>query len=134
MPPSVSDNSGEEIVATSSPPMPADLVIGSHNVTFTATDLAGNSGVCDVMVTVTDKESPSLVCAANSTFYTDFGEVNTTVDIPSPTVSDNSGESIGISTDPSIPRTLGIGTHTITFSASDPSGNTDTCSVTVTVQ
>ncbi|XP_033122638.1 uncharacterized protein LOC117121521, partial [Anneissia japonica] len=134
MPPHVSDNSGEDIVATSSPSMPTNLAIGSHTVTFTATDLAGNSGFCDVMVNVSDEESPSLVCAANSTFYTDFGELNATVDIPFPMVSDNSGETSGIFTDPSIPRTLGIGNHVIQFTAVDPSGNTETCSVTATVQ
>ncbi|XP_033124327.1 uncharacterized protein LOC117122739 [Anneissia japonica] len=132
--PSVLDNSDEDIVATSSPSIPASLAIGVHTINFTAMDSAGNSGFCNVMVTVKDEETPSLVCAADWTVYINFGEASTPVDIPSPSVFDNSGETGDVTSEPSIPLNLGIGTHTFTFTTSDLSGNTGNCSVTVSIE
>ncbi|XP_033124345.1 uncharacterized protein LOC117122747 [Anneissia japonica] len=132
--PTVLDNSDEDIVATSSPSIPANLAIGVHTINFTAIDSAGNSGFCDVMVTVKDEEAPSLVCAADWTVYINFGEASTAVVIPFPSVSDNSGETGDVTSEPSIPLTLGIGTHPFTFTTSDQSNNTGNCSVTVTIE
>ena len=50
--PSVVDNSGEVVEATSDLQQPANFSIGTTIVTFTAVDSAGNEASCNVTVTV----------------------------------------------------------------------------------
>ncbi|MBI1226001.1 MAG: HYR domain-containing protein [Bacteroidetes bacterium] len=108
--------------------------IGTFTVTITATDMSGLQSVGIAEVTVEDKIAPTVVCPSNIS----VSACNTTVDFALPTVSDNCGVDIAL-----LSQTAGlpsgsdfpIGTTTVqTFSYTDASGNTGTCSFNVTVE
>ncbi|MDC8003310.1 HYR domain-containing protein [Aureisphaera galaxeae] len=63
--------------------------VGTTTVTFTATDVAGNSTSCTVDVTVNDVEAPSISCPSDITVNNDAGVCNALVTIPMPTTADN---------------------------------------------
>lgn len=118
---------------------------GTTTVTYTLAD--DSTQHCSFTVTVTDNQNPSITCPSNITqnvipFFC-FSIAKT----PNPVVSDNCGVSkltwtmTGATTGNS-PSTginyAGIkvfttGVTTITYTAADPSGNTSSCSFTVTV-
>ena len=75
---------------------PADkLPIGRHNVSFSATDAAGNVGGCMVMVMVRDEEPPKIDCSlvAQLEFSTDPGASTKATALPTLLVvaTDNTG-------------------------------------------
>lgn len=112
--------------------------IGSPvTVTLTVTDPSGNTDTCTAVVTVVDLLAPVFVCYNNETVEFDTGETFYTlpnyVDNGDVTASDNCTASLIITQLP-IPGTqLGLGTHTISFEATDSEGNTGSCSFELTV-
>src|SRR5207249_8012096 len=63
---SVSDNcSAPSAITLSQSPAPGTLVgPGSHTITVTATDTAGNSATCTTTFTVTANMAPTVLCSA----------------------------------------------------------------------
>ena len=110
--------------------------IGSYPVTFTATDAAGNTATCEILVTVENNNVPVITCPAP--FEVEVGD-NCTFLVPDwtglVTASSACGGSgtVTVTQDVAVGSTLGIGTHTITFTATDAQSNTSTCQVVVTV-
>jgi hypothetical protein len=102
---------------------------GTTTVTFTATDSLGNSASCSVTVTVVDTTAPEILCPADVRVEQGASGVTivplnvTAYDIcdPNPNVTSNA------------PDTYPLGTTTVTFTATDASGNSANCSVNVTV-
>ena len=102
---------------------------GTTTVTFTATDASGNSASCSVTVTVVDTTAPEIFCPADVRVEQGASGVTivplnvTAYDIcdPNPNVTSNA------------PDTYPIGTTNVTFTATDASGNSANCSVSVTV-
>ena len=114
---------------------PAVFPVGDTTVTWTVTDLGGNTATCTQLVTVVDTEAPVLTCptedvvvAADSSGgeYTveDF-VVNGTV-----TVTDNCDDPVAIiSQEPVVGTTLLEGqTTVVTVTVEDSAGNTAECS------
>jgi hypothetical protein len=109
---------------------------GPHSITVTVKDAANNSATCVVAFTVTDNTPPQIVCPPNLNTTTAAGQCAATVNPGMAAASDNCGV-------PSITGTRGDkqplnapyakGTTTITWKATDASGNTATCVQTVTV-
>lgn len=118
---------------------------GTTRVTYTATDAALNSATCSFTVTVTNTTPPSISCpviqpvvvsAGPSTTCTytlaAIAGVSSTATAPcDPGVisyrnSAGALQTVGTSTFP-------LGLHTLTAIATDVSGNTSTCSVTINV-
>lgn len=116
------DNCDPSPAISSSPLLPAMFSgVGDNMITYTATDAEGNSASCDQTVTVQDVTPPvitlngdaevTLECAIDD--YTEEGA----------TATDNC--------DPDVPVTVGgdtvdadsPGTYTVTYNASDDSGN-----------
>ena len=60
-------------------------------MTWTVTDEAGNSATCQQTVTVNDVDDPSITCPDDVVTSNDQGRCDATVEIGSPTVSDNCG-------------------------------------------
>ena len=58
--PTVTDNCGATIALTGGPSSGSSVPVGSTDVTFTATDAAGNTGSGTFTVTVQDTEAPAL--------------------------------------------------------------------------
>ncbi len=108
--------------------------VGVTTNTFVAIDSAGNSDTCSFTVSVVDTSSISITCPANILAFTSSSSCQTTVNYSTPVVSVSCGlvsvnQISGITSGSMFP--LGITTNI--FVASDTSGNTDTCSFTVTV-
>jgi hypothetical protein len=53
------DNCDPDVTVTSDPPLPATFNYGMHTITFTATDDAGNTAMCMMIVEVIDANPPT---------------------------------------------------------------------------
>jgi uncharacterized repeat protein (TIGR01451 family) len=109
---------------------------GTTTITWTATDAAGNSSSCTQTITVQDHENPTIVCPAAIVQGNDPGTCSATVNPGQPTTHDNCDtptvtgtRSDGQSLNAPYPK----GTTTITWTATDSSGNHASCTQTVTV-
>jgi VCBS repeat-containing protein len=109
---------------------------GATTITLTATDANGNSASCTFTVTRVDQTPPAITCPSNKTLVLDASCSASLPDYRSlATVSDNCTPAANISiTQSPAPGTVvnGIGTTTVTLTATDASGNSASCSFTVT--
>src|SRR5690554_3266374 len=108
---------------------PGDVFpVGTTTVTYTATDGEGNTATCSFEVTVNDTEAPVFVDFPSDTIVVCYGEV---VDLSGIVVEDNcSGVTLTSTHEPG--DVFPIGTTTVTYTATDASGNqTDTSLVVV---
>jgi hypothetical protein len=103
--------------------------VGSYTLTYTATDPANNVGTATRTVNVVDTTKPVItITGANPatvechTSYTDAGA--TALDSCAGPVSVTTSGSVDVNT---------TGSYTITYTATDPSGNTQTATRTVNV-
>ena len=102
--------------------------------TFKVTDAMGNTATCSFTVTVNDNELPQITCPANVVVSNDAGYCSAEVNYTPPTGSDNcpgqnTVQTSGLGSGSAFP----VGVTTNTFKVTDASGNTATCSFTVTV-
>lgn len=110
---------------------------GTTEVTFTATDTAGNDVSCTFTVEVLNSEAPGVVCPADITVDTDPSDCSAFVNVPLPSTDDNCGISDVVNDytgTPSASDTYLLGTTTVTYTITDVNGNTSTCSFDVTVE
>ena len=121
------DNCG---VPTVSNDAPSSFPIGDTTVTWTATDATGNTATCTQLVTVVDNENPVITCPVAITINTDAGECTSTASIGTATATDNCGVPT-VSND--APSSFPIGDTTVTWTATDATGNTATCTQVITV-
>jgi VCBS repeat-containing protein len=109
---------------------------GSTTVTLTATDASGNSANCSFTVTRVDQTAPAITCPSNKTLVLGSTCSVTLPDYRSQaTVSDNctAAANITIVQSPAAGTVLnGVGSTTVTLTATDASGNSTNCSFTVT--
>jgi HYR domain len=160
--PSVSDNctaqltyawtvsNGSTLITTGTSAMiTASLPKGVNTVAFTATDAANNtSQQCNIAVTIQDVQAPSVACTGNSVVNVDAASC-TNAYTYTPAVTDNcamlsmpttydwtvtNGVFTATGTANAISGALPVGVNTVSFTATDASGNTSTaCTYTVTV-
>lgn len=117
--------------ATASSDAPMNFPIGETTVTWTATDAAGNTSMCTQTVTIDDVEAPSITCPADLDATTDAGECFATIaDLGAPTASDLCG---GVALSNDAPATFPLGDTFVTWTATDDSGNVETCMQRVTI-
>ena len=102
--------------------------VGSYTVTYTATDLDGNTATASRTVNVVDTTAPAVVVTGDNpatvelgTTYTDAGA--TATDVSGPVTVVTSGT---VDTDT-------VGSYTITYTSTDASGNAGTATRTVNV-
>ncbi|MDX6443631.1 MAG: hypothetical protein QOH71_705 [Blastocatellia bacterium] len=109
---------------------------GTTTITWTATDDSGNSSSCAQTVTVNDTEKPVISCPASITANNDAGECSARVNPGTATATDNCGTAT-VTSHRSDGQALNApypnGTTTITWTATDDSGNSSSCTQTVTV-
>ncbi|PSK90054.1 beta strand repeat-containing protein [Taibaiella chishuiensis] len=149
--PGATDNcvSSAHLIWTKSHTPGSVFPVGTTQVTYTATDSSGNvSTVCSFNVVVTDNTVPEFSsCPANINSNTNIAGCKASVVTPDPVVGDNCAMSTltwtlsGATTAASpLTGTNNIGTHVfevgttvVTYTATDASGNTATCSYNVVV-
>ena len=133
--------------------------LGETLVTYTATDESGNQYSCSFIVIVEDNQAPALVCPENVSISTNEDGANdyncsTSYTWTHPTPVDNctsissytvsyeyaDGTTGGADLTDSLSSgnlsetmVLGIGTHTVTYTAVDTMNNVSSCSFTITV-
>ncbi len=109
--------------------------IGDNVVTLTVTDNNGNVSTCTTIVTVEDNLPPQIVCPNDIVIDTEPGSCEATVFFGSASAYDNCSGFIPTTQTAGPPSgsTFPIGVTTITFMATDASGNTSSCSFTITV-
>jgi hypothetical protein len=110
---------------------PAQFPVGTTVVTWSATDSAGNTGTAQQNVTVIqDATAPVITLPADVVVTSDW--YMTLVDLGQATAMDNIDGPVAVSNDTPSPY-FAVGTHIITWSATDSVGNVATATQTVTV-
>src|SRR5690606_35896895 len=111
--------------------------VGTTTVTWTVTDVNGNTNTCTQDVTVNDNEAPTITCDANVSVNNDAGNCDAAVVVPPPTATaDNCGVASVLNDyngTASANDTYPVGTTTVTWEVTDLSGNTQFCTQDVTV-
>jgi len=105
-------------------------------VTLTATDVNGNIDSTTAIVTVLDTVNPTISCPVDIVTSNDSAQCGAIIGFNYSTATENCGidsiiqiDTTGLDSASFFP----IGVTTLEYVAYDPSGNTDTCSFTVTV-
>ena len=102
-------------------------------MTYTAVDIYGNTTTSTFNVTVTDDEAPSISgMPANITQTNDAGNCSAAVNWTAPAASDNCAVNT-FTSDAAPGDTFPVGTTTVTYTAVDIYGNTNTAAFNVTV-
>jgi large repetitive protein len=109
------------------------FVVGTTTNTFIATDAAGNTATCSFTVTVTDIENPTVTCPANLSVGNSVGVCGAVVTYAVTSGDNCPGATLGQTTGLASGSTFVLGNTVNAFTVTDASGNTATCSFTVTV-
>ncbi len=108
--------------------------LGNTTVTWKATDAKGNTRTCSFVVTVNDVTDPTITCPGNISVFNSVGQCGTNVTYATPTSADNcSGVGAALTSGLASGVFYPVGVTTNVWTATDGSGNTKTCSFTVTV-
>ncbi|MBI1835872.1 MAG: HYR domain-containing protein, partial [Flavobacteriia bacterium] len=133
--PVVSDNcSIVSLIQTSGMISGANFPIGTTTQSYTVTDGSGNQASCSYTITVVDNQIPSIICPANITAFSSIGTCSKVVNFANPIYNDNCvgyvlTHTAGLNSGSSFPT----GVTTETYVVTDASGNTNTCSFTITI-
>lgn len=128
--PNATDNCS--VTVTTSHLSGSTFPIGTTPVTYTATDVSGNTSTCSFNVVVVDQQLPVLTnCPGNITV--DAGNnCEATVMWTAPAATDNC--TVSLTSTHASGSTFPLGTTLVTFTATDGAGNASTCSFNVTVK
>jgi hypothetical protein len=134
--PMVSDNCPGVGAPTCSPASGTTFPKGTTTVTCTVKDSSNNMSMCNFTVTVVDMQPPTITCPANifvaASSVTCLSASSQTVNYPPATATDNC-PGVTVVCSPASGSVFPAGTTTVTCIATDASGNTASCSFTVTV-
>ncbi len=111
-----------------------DEIVSSNSsnfVTLNVKDKSGNVGTCETAITLVDTISPSITCPGEILQSIDPGScVATGISLGTPATSDNCAVDTVFN---DAPASFSIGTTVVTWTVSDVSGNTITCTQNVTI-
>lgn len=128
------DCSNVTVTQTGGPSSGSTFPAGTTTIEFTATDDFGNQATCTFDILVVDDDPPQITCPGDISQSNDPDVCGATVNYPAPTTSDNCGP-VTVSLLAGLPSgaVFPVGITTVTFQATDVSGNTTECSFQVTV-
>ena len=125
----------------------ANVAPGMYTLTYVATDATGNTATCEFVVNVLDTENPVLTCPAQSAVTVKGTDINCQFVMASVALDATASENCGImslthdftsassaSNNTLNGHTFDLGNSTVTWTATDDSGNTATCVVIITVE
>ncbi|GAP69295.1 por secretion system C-terminal sorting domain [Bacteroidales bacterium 6E] len=109
------------------------FAVGTTVVTYTATDVNGNTTTASFDVVVTDNEFPEISgMPTDVAVNNDAGLCSAVVTWDAPTATDNCGVA-SLTSDYASGHAFAVGTTTVTYTATDVNGNTTTASFDVVV-
>jgi probable HAF family extracellular repeat protein len=123
----------QSLVITQSPPAGTLLGLGSHPITMTVTDLSGNSSSCAVLFTVVDTTPPAIL-STPAPFTLSAGP-NCQAQVPDLLPNFVAADSctpanqLVKSQNPPAGTLVGVGSYSITLTATDAAGNSSSASV-----
>jgi hypothetical protein len=108
--------------------------IGANAVVLTAADASGNTDTCTSIITVSDSTDPVIICPANIAVSSDSGMCGAFISYQisssdNCSASNAQNDTSGLTSGSLFP----VGTTTQSYLATDASGNSTSCSFTVTV-
>ncbi|MDQ1557076.1 MAG: hypothetical protein QOD32_136, partial [Pyrinomonadaceae bacterium] len=106
---------------------------GTYTITYTATD-GTNTSTKTRTVNVVDRIAPVISCPAN--IVVNLPANSTAISMPvnfNVTATDSCSTAVNVVTSHASGASFPVGTTTVNATATDPSGNTSSCSFTVTV-
>ncbi len=132
--PVVSDACGIASVTNNAP---ATFPVGTTIVTWTVTDIHGNTSTCQQSVTLIDNTPPEITCPANILASADAGLPSAFISVPLPNATDDCGIDSYVNSyngTSNASDVYPIGVTTVTWTVTDNNGNEASCSMTITVQ
>ncbi len=108
---------------------PVLFPVGTANVTWSATDAAGNNSTAIQTVQVVDTTAPNITAPADITLVSSTPLPRASVNLGTPTTTDI----FPITTTDNAPSTFGLGATTVTWTATDSNGNSATATQIVTI-
>ncbi|MCC6702247.1 MAG: HYR domain-containing protein, partial [Fluviicola sp.] len=116
-------------------PAPGTIVSSNTTVYLIAKDFKNQRDTCTFQVTLVDLTPPTITCVSNISAGTTSAACGEVVAFSTPTAIDNCGGVITINQTAGLPSgsLFPIGITTNTFTATDISGNSSSCSFTITV-
>jgi hypothetical protein len=131
--PTATDNCGGSPVVTCSPASGLPYPKGVTTVTCSSKDSSNNTTMCSFTVTVNDTQAPAISCPTAQTRITARpGDASVAVSYPTATGSDNC-PGVVVTCSPPSGSAFPVGTTTVSCTATDQTGNSTTCSFTMTV-
>ncbi|HEX5220995.1 MAG TPA: Ig-like domain-containing protein [Verrucomicrobiae bacterium] len=127
------DTCGSVTNIVSVPASGSAFPVGVTTVTNTATDNSGNTSTCTFTVTVRDNQGPAITCPPNIVVNAAAGQCTSNVTF-SVTAIDGCGSVTNLVSVPASGSAFPVGVTTVTNTATDSSGNSSSCTFTVTVQ
>ncbi|XP_063951745.1 hyalin-like [Lytechinus pictus] len=131
-----SDNSGQVEVLRRSHNNGDIFPLGTAAVTIEFSDPSGNTALCSFSVTVTaqvDNIPPVVNCPPDVTQTVELGTSSRQVFFDTPTVSDNSGSFSLVQASHQSGNSFTTGATIVTYTYTDGSGNTASCSFRITI-
>ncbi|WP_295093512.1 gliding motility-associated C-terminal domain-containing protein [uncultured Flavobacterium sp.] len=129
--PTTTDNCAGTVTGTTTDPLTYNAQ-GTYTINWTFNDGNGNTETATQKVIVKDTQKPSINCPSLVVVSADANSCSATgVTLGAPTVSDNCTGTVTVTND--APSSFPIGNTTVTWTATDAGGNTETCTQTVKV-
>ncbi|HYC86744.1 MAG TPA: HYR domain-containing protein [Chryseosolibacter sp.] len=130
-PPTAQDNCIVNLSTTHNPG--SVFPLGVTTVTYTATDIGGNTATCSFDVTVEDVTIPVISGCPSAIQVSTGGACSASVSWTPPSASDNCDAPVTLTSNYQPGDEFPIGTTAVTYTATDTAGNTQTCTFDVTV-
>ncbi len=120
-----------DVTISEDPPSGSFFLVGATPVQVIVSDSTGNADTCQFSVTVNDIEPPEIQCPDDMVIYNDSGLYGAIVEYE--IIAQDNCPHPNVTVEPPSGSFFPIGTTLVSSVIEDQSGNTDSCSFTVTV-
>ena len=132
--PVATDNCGMvNTIQTGGPASGSAIPVGTHTITYTSSDMAGNTTTCTFTVMVMDSQAPHAVCKNIVVELGSNGSVTVLAAQLNGGSTDNCPGSLTYASSQTVFNAANVGTNVVTLTVTDAGGNTGTCTATVTI-